>query len=170
MSHNLDRSLDEILANSKPVRRARGKAAPAGGIRKRSARVQQRNAAAAAAAPTTKAATNASNGASGRKGERNDTKILVSHLVRICSPFEISSCSACFFVHFTNSVYFSQPQDVSEQQIKVCRWKARRIFASPSKNQYQVVQNIGGKTRDNRADYERCWSDDIYPIRRLYLT
>ncbi|KAF3925760.1 hypothetical protein ABW20_dc0100742 [Dactylellina cionopaga] len=72
MGSNLDRSLDEILDDKKKARRSTQKAGPVGGVRKRSARIEQKKRAAPAApsAPAKKA----------DKKEKTDTKIQVSNL------------------------------------------------------------------------------------------
>ncbi|EPS40392.1 hypothetical protein H072_5796 [Dactylellina haptotyla CBS 200.50] len=70
---NLDRSLDEILDDKKKARRNTKKAGPVGGVRKRSARIEnKRKAAPAAPAAPAKKADN--------KKEKTDTKIQVSNL------------------------------------------------------------------------------------------
>lgn len=76
MASNLDRSLDEILKDKKEgVRRNTKKAGPVGGVRKRSARIEQNKKKAAAAAPAGPAKK------ADTKKERTDTKIQVSNLV-----------------------------------------------------------------------------------------
>ncbi|KAK6534892.1 hypothetical protein TWF281_006191 [Arthrobotrys megalospora] len=80
MASNLDRSLDEILKDKKEgARRNTKKAGPVGGVRKRSARIEQNKKKAAAVAPTgpAKKADN--------KKDGNDTKIQVSNL-----PLDVS--------------------------------------------------------------------------------
>jgi len=74
MSTNLDRSLDEILSDNKPSRRG-GRGGPAGGVGKRSARLQQQQK--NAPAPAAKTATKTKKSDSDKK----DTKIIVSNLV-----------------------------------------------------------------------------------------
>ena len=76
MASNLDRSLDEILKDKKgDARRNNKRAGPVGGIRKRSARIEQNKKKAAAATPTGPAKK------ADTKKDGNDTKIQVSNLV-----------------------------------------------------------------------------------------
>jgi THO complex subunit 4 len=73
MATNLDRSLDEILDDKKKARRTTKKAGPIGGVRKRSARIEQKKRAAPVAPPAP--AKKADN-----KKDKTDTKIQVSNL------------------------------------------------------------------------------------------
>ncbi|KAK6506761.1 hypothetical protein TWF481_005221 [Arthrobotrys musiformis] len=92
MASNLDRSLDEILKDKKgDARRNNKRAGPVGGVRKRSARIEQNKKKAATAAPTgpaKKAET---------KKDGNDTKIQVSNL-----PFDVNE--SMLREYFTNVV------------------------------------------------------------------
>ncbi|KAF3936277.1 hypothetical protein ABW19_dt0206887 [Dactylella cylindrospora] len=73
MASNLDRSLDEILDDKKRARRNARKAGPVGGVRKRSARIEQKKKTAPAVpAPAPKKAE--------KKETKTDTKIQVSNL------------------------------------------------------------------------------------------
>ncbi|KAF3913704.1 hypothetical protein AA313_de0203342 [Arthrobotrys entomopaga] len=74
MASNLDRSLDEILDDKKKARRNIKKAGPVGGVRKRSARIEQ-NKKKALPAVSSGPAKKADN-----KKEKTDTKIQVSNL------------------------------------------------------------------------------------------
>jgi THO complex subunit 4 len=81
MSSNLDRSLDEILASSRPSRRgakAATPAGPAGGVRKRSQRVAAQKANASVTPNTARAAKAIPTGPSGKVSA---SKIIVSNLV-----------------------------------------------------------------------------------------
>ncbi|KAK6362220.1 hypothetical protein TWF730_005916 [Orbilia blumenaviensis] len=92
MTSNLDRSLDEILKDKKgEARRNNKRAGPVGGIRKRSARIEQNKKKAAATAPSGPAKK------SDNKKEGNDTKIQVSNL-----PLDVNE--SMLREYFTNVV------------------------------------------------------------------
>ncbi|KAK6350537.1 hypothetical protein TWF718_003727 [Orbilia javanica] len=92
MASNLDRSLDEILKDKKgDARRNNKRAGPVGGIRKRSARIEQNKKKAAAVAPTGPAKKAES------KKDGKDTKIQVSNL-----PLDVNE--SMLREYFTNVV------------------------------------------------------------------
>ncbi|KAF3283800.1 hypothetical protein TWF970_000973 [Orbilia oligospora] len=92
MASNLDRSLDEILKDKKgDARRNNKRAGPVGGIRKRSARIEQNKKKAAAATPTGPAKK------ADTKKDGNDTKIQVSNL-----PLDVNE--SMLREYFTNVV------------------------------------------------------------------
>jgi hypothetical protein len=75
MATDLDRTLDDILADKKSsARRNKGRNAPTGGVKKRSARIENNRKKSTTAAPAQPAAKPA-------KKTKTDTKIVVSNLV-----------------------------------------------------------------------------------------